>query len=156
MDVGASGNCLTSSDWRSQAPVSTTMATSARRASAVFDRYNVTIMDVLDLSEPTIVELEPADYFLFYEIIFALNQNQPNWGSSIQYMFLTSVASSLQTKANESIATGGDDRLLRLQEFLAVPIALYNNAVYGGPTEDMGKSMSLAIPGYMVRPQTRY
>lgn len=150
-DVSLAESCLNNTDWRSQTPFNTTMTISMRRASTVFHRFNFTIIDIIDLSPPSPTDYIPEDFFGFYDVLFAVDQNQSNWFATIQYQFLISVASPLGNDVDTQVATGSNDRLSKLQEFLAVPIVVFNNAVYeGGPTFDMGKSVTLAVPSYRV------
>ena len=122
-------SCLNTTDWRSPIPFKTKMKVSMRRASTVFHCFNFTIIVVLNLSEPTLADYSPNDFFRFYEVLFAVDQSQNNWFATTQYLFLTSVASYLRNDVDTQIATGSDDRLSKLQEFLAVPIVLFNNVV---------------------------
>jgi hypothetical protein len=144
------GSCLTSTDWQLVAPTTTMMTISQRRASAVYDRYNFTILDVTKLSDPSPVTYEPEDFFGFYDAIFAIDINQTDWSLSTQYSFLVSLSSYLGFDQHNEIDAGGGVRQLRLQEFLATPIAIFNDAWLGEPAEDMGKSLALAIPSYRV------
>ena len=138
------------SDWRLVDPFNTKMTISERRASTVFNRFNFTIMDVIDLSTPVPIDYTPDDFFLFYEVIFAANESRADFLETIQYQFLTSVASFLRNNISTETETGADDRLSRLQELLSVPIVVFNNVVYGGPTSNMGKSVTLSVPSYQV------
>jgi len=133
-------------------PLNTKLTISERRASTVFDRFNFTITDVIDLSDPTATNYTAQDFFAFYDIIFNIDQTQTNWPQSIQYMFLLGVAIFLSDPNPIQNQTGGDDRLSRLEEFLATPIFLFNNAVFGGPTDGLGKSITLANRSYRVLP----
>jgi len=121
-----------------------------RRATTVFNRFNFTIMATKDFSTPVPINYTPQDFFVFYDIIFALNQSQPNWYLTTEYMLLIAITSYLGADLDTQRATGSNDRLLKLQEFLAVPIFLFNNVAFGGggPTPDMGTSVTLAIPSY--------
>jgi len=122
-----------------------------QRASTVFHRFNFSIIDVINLSEPTPTNYSPDDFFQFYKVLFAVDQNEPNWFATTQYLFLTSIASYLRDDVDTQVATGSDDRISKLQDFLATPIVLFNNVVYeGGPTPDMGESATLAVPSYRV------
>jgi len=128
------------------------MAISLRRASTVFHRFNFTIMDITDLSEPTPIVYDPEVFFSFYNIIFGVDDNKPGWFTSTEYLFLTSMTSYLRDNVDTQNSTGSDDRLSKLQEFLAAPIVVFNNVVYDGPTDqyNMGKSITLAVPSYRV------
>jgi hypothetical protein len=127
------------------------MTISKRRASTVYSRFNFTITDVTDLSSPSSVEYHPNDFFVFYDVLFAIDQNQTDWEQSNQFMFLSSIATFLELNVDNLISTEEGARQLRLQEFLATPIAIYTDAWHRHPAgPDMGKSLSLAIPSYRV------
>jgi hypothetical protein len=127
------------------------MTISERHATTVFHRFNFTILDVNNLSNPTPVVYSPDDLFPFYEIIFAIDESQPNWFATTQMLFLTSVTSYLRYDADTESATGSVNRVSRLQEFMAVPMVVFNDVIYGvGLPPDMGKTASLAIPSYRV------
>lgn len=145
-------SCLNTTEWLTLTPFSTIMTINKRRASTVFDRFNLTITDIIEFSDPTPTVYEPRDFFTFYEIVYNVNQTLANWGSSIEYMFLLGTVSFLENNVDTLNGTGSDDRVAKLQEFLAVPIFLFNNIVYGGPTPDMGSSVTLAVPSYRVLP----
>jgi hypothetical protein len=127
------------------------MTISERRATTIFHRFNFTILDVVNVSNPTPVVYGPDDLFPFYEIIFAIDESQPNWFATTQMLFLTSLTSYLRYDADTESATGSVNRVSRLQEFMAVPMAVFNDVIYGvGLPPDMGKTASLAIPSYRV------
>ena len=88
------------------------------------------------------------DFFQFYEVIFSVNTSQTNYFTSTQWMFLSAIQGFFDSSRDEIVAI--DDRLSRLYELLAVPIFAFNNVVYGGPTYDMGTSVTLAKPSYRV------
>lgn len=121
------------------------MTISERRASTVFDRFNFTITDIISLSDPKPTDYTPEDFFHFYQIVFAVDENQLNYTSTIQFLFLFSMASFLIQQVTEKASD-----LSRLREFLATPLLMFNEVEYGGPTFNMGKSVSLAIPSYRV------
>ena len=127
------------------------MTVSQRRASAVFDRFNFTITDIIDISDPIPTNYTADEFFMFFDIVFALNETDANWWKTTQYLFLLGIQTYLGDPTSVQNGTGSDDRLSRLQEFMATPIFLFNNFVYGGPLEDMGTSATLAIPSYRVR-----
>jgi hypothetical protein len=149
-DVRSQNSCFNTTDWRVVVPFNTKMTVSQRRASAVFDRFNFTIIDIIDFSEPISTNYTAEDYFTFFDIVFALNETDANWWKTTQYLFLLGIQTYLGNPTSVQNGTGSDDRLSRLQEFMATPIFLFNNFVYGGPVEGLGKSATLAIPGYRV------
>jgi hypothetical protein len=126
------------------------MTISQRRASTVFDRFNFTITDVIDLSNPSPTNYTSNDFFTFYDIIFAIDQSETNWPQTAPYLFLLGLSTYLGDPTSTQNGTGSADRLSRLQEFLATPIFLFNNAIFGGPVSNMGRSVTLAIPSYQV------
>jgi hypothetical protein len=128
------------------------MTISARNASTAFDRFNFTIIDTFDFSDPVPTNYVAEDFFTFYDIIFAINPNQAGWQATTQYLFLLGVQTYLEITTQTQNGTGSDDRLSRLQEFLATPLLLFNNGNFDLPTGPMGTSASLAIPSYRVYP----
>lgn len=142
--------CLNSHDWQTKDPFYTKMTIFQRRASAVFNPSNFTILDVIGLSDPVPTNYSAEDFFFFYNIIFAFDENQENYITTIQYSLLDTVVAFLGTDANSTLESGA--LLMRFQEFLATPVLLFNNVMWPGPTFDMGKSVTIAMPSYMVLP----
>jgi hypothetical protein len=126
------------------------MTVTSRRATTVFDRFNATIVDILDFTDPIPTNYTAEDFFTFYDIIFKIDPSTNFWMKTTQFLFLLGIQSYLEFSTSTQNQTGADDRLSRLQEFLATPIFLFNNGVYGGPVSNVGKSAALAIPSYRV------
>jgi hypothetical protein len=126
------------------------MTVTSRRASTVFDRFNATIIDIINFSDPTPTNYTAEDFFSLYNIVFAINQTEIWWPATTQYIFLLAIQSYLGDTTPTQNGTGADDRLVRLQDFLATTIFVFNDGVYGGPTPDMGKTATLATPSYRV------
>lgn len=129
------------------------MVISQRCASTVFDRFNFTIIDIIDFTDPIPTVYTAEDFFTFYEVLLNFDESQPNWGASVQYMFLLGINSYLGSDTSTENGTGSDEQLSRLQEFLAAPIFLFNNVNYGGPTPGLNGTASLAVPSYRVLPK---
>src|SRR5205814_5551394 len=142
-------------DWRIIVPFNTKMTISQRRASTVFDRFNFTITDIIKFSDPTPTNYTAQEFFTLIDIVLGVPKN-PYLGQSIQYLFVLAIESYLGDPTDVQNGTGSDDRIARLQEFMATPVLLFNNAVYGGPTLDMGKTATLAIPSYQVISSSKY
>jgi hypothetical protein len=91
--------------------------------------------------------------FAFYEFVFAIDLNSTDFFTSTPYSFLLTVSSYLQGSGdpNQIEPIGGSSEI-RLQEFLATPIVIYNDAWLGNTVSDsdMGKQLALAIPSYRV------
>jgi hypothetical protein len=149
-DVSDAFSCLNTSDWRTVDPFNTKFTISERRASTVFDRSNFTILDIIDFSDPLPTAHTPADYFLFYEVIFAVDTSVDHYNQTVQYLFLDIVSSYLRNEVNSQIDI--KEHLLKLQEFLATPIAIFTNIMWDIPTPNLGQSITLATPSYRVRP----
>src|SRR5947207_12710299 len=64
-EVRNKNSCFNTTDWRVVVPFNTKMTVSQRRASAVFDRFNFTITDVIDLSDPVPTNYTAKDFFTF-------------------------------------------------------------------------------------------
>jgi len=150
-EVAQETSCLNTSDWRTTAAGSTKMTVTKRHGSTVFDRANLTILDVTELSEPIPVTYEPEDFFAFYEYIFAVDLNSTDFPTSTPYSFLVTITSYLQGSDNQIEPLGGSPGI-RLQEFLATPVVIYNDAWLGLTVSEpgMGKSLALAIASYRV------
>jgi len=122
-----------------------------RQASTVYDRFNFTIQDVTYISSPSLVEYTPDDFFGFYDAIFAIG-NETDFGLSTQYGFLLMLSGFLLFDQDNQIEYGGGNRALRLEEFLATPVAIFNNAWLNMTADNMGDSLSLVIPSFRVCP----
>jgi len=105
-------------------------------------------MDFPYLGPPTPMNYTAQDFFQFYEVIFTVNTTQDNWFLSTQFAFLSAIQQFFDPNVDQVMAI--DDRLSRLYELLAVPPFVFNNVVYGGPTDNMGTSVTLAKPSYRV------
>lgn len=157
LDVAQETSCLNTSEWRVTAEGSTKMTVTKRHGSTVFDRANLTIVDVTELSDPVPVTYEPTDFFAFYEHIFAVDLNSTDFDRSTPFSLLVTISSYLQGAGHNGIQPLGGSPLIRLQEFLATPVVIYNDAWLGltASEPDMGKSLALAITSYRVPLQTR-
>jgi hypothetical protein len=126
-----------------------------RHATTAFNPFSFTIMTIKDLSTPVPPHYNPQDFFGFYDIMFALNQSQPNWYLTTEYMLLIALTSQLGADLDTQRATGSQDRIFKLREFLAVPIFLFNNVAFGeGGQHQTGKSITLAIPSHKKPPRS--
>jgi hypothetical protein len=128
------------------------MTISQRRASTVYNRFNYTIEDIIDLSVPTPMDYTPDDFFTFYSQIFAVNPNETNWSSSVQYRFLLMISAFLESYQDNQIESGADPRLLKLHAFLATPIAIFNDAWSSEESPNMGDTIAVADSSYRVTP----
>ena len=144
--------CLTTTGWRVVDTLNTKMTISERRATTIFDRSNLTIMDVVDLSPPIPTNYTAEDFFFFYDIIFAANQNQENFSTTAQFLLMTTVATFINQTVTDT-SFGFQATSSNLQQLLATPLLVYNYVVWGPPpTINMGNSMALAVPSYRVLP----
>ena len=123
-----------------------------RRASAIYDRVNYTIIDVSDLTDPIPADYTPDDFFGFYEAIFTIPLNKTGWSLSTPYRLLLHVSSFLQPSLQENqIVSGSGVQRAKLEAFLATPMALFNDAWQGNNiTEGMGRNIALAQQSYRV------
>jgi len=142
--------CLKSTDWGLFDPYNTKMTISKRRASTVFSRSNFSIIDVFDLSDPSPVDYTAEDFFAFYEIIFKLASSHPDL-TLTPFTFLLSIVGYLLMNQGEPIGDAINVQLLRLQESLACPLVIFNNAYLKDLMLDTGTSLSLAVPSYRVQ-----
>lgn len=152
-NVAYQTSCLNTTQWRSQNLTTTKMTISKRYASTVFDRSNHSIVDIIEMSSPKPVTYAPQDFFAFYEYILKVDLNATDFPISTPYSFLLTITSYLQNSGeNNRLEPLGGSPQRRLQEFLAAPIVIYNDAWLGSKVSDpdMGKSLSLAVVSYSV------
>jgi len=147
--------CLNTTDWRLNAPVNTKMAITRRRATTAFDRSNLTITDILDISEPIPTNYTANDFFIFYDILFSVNQSEPYYDLTAQYLMMTALHSDINGDGRRinSFDIGLLGSLLDLQQLLAAIPLLFNSMFWELPVAldvSMGKSVALAIPRYRV------
>jgi hypothetical protein len=124
-----------------------------RHGSTIFDRLNLTVLDVTDLSDPTSVIYKPDDFFGVYQAVFNIDVNETNIQFSTPYLLLLTISGFLQTIGDKNIASmGGVAGNSRLMAFLATPMVIYNDAWLGRTVSnsDMGTSLSLATASYRV------
>lgn len=140
---------MNTTDWRIVNTLNTMMTISERRATTVFDRSNLTITDVINLSDPTPTNYTTEDFFFFYDIIFASDQDQANFSITAQFMLLTTVASFI----DETLTSTFDPEATssKLRQLLATPLLIFNSVQWNTTTNaNMGKSMALGISSYRV------
>lgn len=153
--VGRTTSCLNTTSWRTVAQSSIKLTILKRHASTIFDRQNLTIIDITDLSPPTPVSYDPKDLFAIYRAVFKIDLNQKNVGLSTPYSLLLTVSGYLQsTGENMFKVMGGVAANSRLMAFLATPIIIYNDAWLGRKVSDpnMGNTLALATASYRVPP----
>lgn len=149
--VAANNGCLNSTAWQHDVHSSTKMTIFKRRGSTVWNRSNFTVTDVVNLSDPSPVEYSPDDFFEFYDLILAVDPNTTEWLLTSQYALLLTTSAFVAYNGDYQIDSASYTRDFRLQEFLATPIAIFNNAFqrYRMP-DGMGKSLTLVVPSYRV------
>lgn len=124
-----------------------------RHGSTVFDRVNLTVIDVTDLSDPIPVVYKPDDFFAVYQTVFNIDINETNVQLSTPYLLLLTISGFLQTIGDKNIASmGGVAGNSRLMAFLATPIVIYNDAWLGRTVSnsEMGNGLALATASYRV------
>jgi len=125
-----------------------------RRATTVFDRYNYTILDVIELDENwETTNYGSEDFLALFDSVFHFDPTQPDWSTSVQFSFVNTLAAYLTNRIQKQEVSGADEGLSSLRALFAVPILEFNNVVFGGPySDDLGSSISLAKISYRVTP----
>lgn len=127
------------------------MTISSRRASSIYNRFNYTIADVINFSDPSPANYTPNDFFGFYEAIFNIPENQTGFSMSTQYRFLLTISTFLQSTEDNQIVSGVGARQAKFEAFLSTPIAIFNDAWQGQQVaEGMGTNIALAEQSYRV------
>jgi|SRR5579859_5315993 hypothetical protein len=151
--VAEQTSCLNTTQWRTNAQSNTKMTIVKRHGSTVFDRQNLTALDVTDLSDPIPVFYKPNDFFAVYGPVFKIDLNETNIQLSTPYLLLLTISGFLQTIGDKNIASmGGVAGNSRLMAFLATPVVIYNDAWLGRTVSnsDMGTSLALSTASYRV------
>ena len=149
----ALGSCLNRTNWELEAPLNTEMTISERRATTVFDRSNLTIIDILDLSDPTPTNYTADDFFAFYDLFLMVNETEPFYNITAQYSLLTILMAVINGNGENWFDIGDVSGVSSLQQLLATIPLIFNSAFWGFPLSsnlNMGKSVALAVPGYRV------
>jgi hypothetical protein len=150
-------SCKSSTDWLLDAPVNTKVTISERRATTAFDRSNLTIIDILEISNPAPTNYTPNDFFVFYDIIFGVDESEPFYNLTAQYLLISQLDTNL-TPLENPFDLGSAGNVLSLRQVLTAVPLIFNNMYwsYPFPYDNMGKSVALAIPGYKVGPISYY
>jgi len=152
-----SNSCLNTTDWQLTEPLNTNMTISERRATTVFDRSNLTIIDILDIADPTPTNYTPNDFFVFYDILFSINETEPFYNVTAQYLLLTALVSVLNNNPWGPLGIGNEGSMSELQQLLVLVPLIFNSIYWDFPFSsenlNMGKSVALAIPTYRVSPR---
>jgi hypothetical protein len=151
-DIAQNNSCLTA-NWANQpTPFTYNITITKRRASTVLDRYNSTILDVLNFDDGEPVNYGPEDFFPIFDAVFTVNLAEPGWNISTQLAFLTKTWGYFSSRVDYTLQTASDDGLTKLRSLFAVPVLRFNNAQYGGPLpNDLSNStVSLAKVSYRV------
>jgi hypothetical protein len=134
-------------------PFSSKITITKRTATTAFDRYNYAILNIVDFAEEmTVANYGPGDYFPIFDAVFNIDFTQPAWNATTQYDFLLAIWSYLSSRINTELSTGADEGMTKLRQLFAVPIFVFNNAVFtGGPLpDDLGKSINVSTVSYKV------
>lgn len=80
-----------------------------RHGSTVIDRLNLTVLDVTELTDPQPVPYTPDNFFAFYDYVFKVDVNLPDFDTSAGYSFLLNIVTYLEvsTDKNELELLGG-------------------------------------------------
>jgi len=145
-------SCKSSTDWLLDAPVNTKVTISERRATTVFDRSNLTIIDILEISNPVPTNYTPDDYFTFYDIVFGVDESEPFYNLTAQYLLISQLDTNL-TPLENPFDLGLAGNVLSLQQVLIAVHLIFNNMYwsYPFPYDNMGKRIALAVSSYQVR-----
>jgi hypothetical protein len=148
-------------DWQLDASLSTNLTISERRATTVFDRSNLTIIDILSISDPTPTNYTTDDFFTFYDILFAVDETEAFYQLTTQYSLVSILWAILNTNANlvgqNWLDIGDVTPVPAFQQLLATIPLVFNSMYWQFPGNfanlNLGKSIALAIPSYRVAPR---
>lgn len=135
-----SSYCLSNASWENEISYYTNVTISQRQATVVFSRADNTTLDVQTIGAPKPTGYDPLiDFFPIYNVAMNVTSN------SATLAHVSSVASQVV------IGNVYDVQAL-LRQFIAVPVALYNEPVLSdiAPPENQDKAGYLGIPAYQV------
>jgi hypothetical protein len=122
----------------------------------VYNRFNLSITDIIELSDPTPILYAPEDFFPFYDLLFDVDQTALGYETSVQFSFLRSIAvDMIESSSNNTFEAGLPST--KLKQLLATPLLVFNNVMWpsSGPS-DLGNSVAFAVPSYSVSPTYIY
>jgi hypothetical protein len=132
---------------------------SERRATTVFDRSNLTIIDILSISDPSSTNYTTDDFFTFYDILFAVNETEPFYNLTVQYSLVSILWAVINANSDGQnwFDIGDVTPVSDLQQVLATIPLVFNSMFWQFPANftvdlNLGKSIALAIPSYRVAP----
>ena len=146
-------SCLNKTDWRLEGLLNTNMTISERRATTVFDRSNLTIVDIVDISEPTPTNYTPDDFFTFYDILFSVNETDPSYNVTPQFLLIRILVEDINANPLNWFDIGAAGGVSKLQQLLTTIPLVFNSMYWQFPFSSniiMGKSIALAVPRYRV------
>jgi hypothetical protein len=152
-DVADKLSCFNTTDWTLSFPFSLKVTIIKRHSTTAFDRFNYTILDVLDLShnwEHT--NYSPSDFNPIFDAVFSVDITLPGWNISTQCDFLHHTWKYFASRVNSTRNSGAVEGLAKLRSLFAVPVLEFNNVVYDVsplPT-DLGKAIGIANVSYRV------
>jgi hypothetical protein len=153
-------NPTNTTDWQLDAALNTNLTILERRATTVFDRSNLTIIDILSISDPTPTNYTTDDFFTFYDILFAVNETEAFYKSTVQYSLVSILWAVINSNSDGQnwFDIGGVTVVSDLQQVLATIPLVFNSMYWEFPPNftvdlNLGKSIALAIPRYRVAPR---
>src|SRR5271154_2813159 len=144
-------NSTNTTDWQLDGVLNTNLTISERRATTVFDRSNLTIIDILSISDPTPTNYTTDDFFAFYDILFAVNETEPLYNVTTQYSLVTILWAIVNANGQNRFDIGNVTPVSSLQQLLATIPLVFNSMLWqfseSFPSNlNLGKSIALAIP----------
>jgi len=154
-------NATDTTNWQLEGSINTKLTISERRATTVFDRSNLTIIDIHNISDPTPTNYTADDFFAFYDILFAVNETEPFYNVTTQYSLVTILWAIVNANGQNRFDIGNVTPVSSLQQLLATIPLVFNSMLWqfseSFPSNlNLGKSIALAIPTYRVATPLRY
>jgi hypothetical protein len=126
-----------------------------RLATAVYDRTNFTILDVLDLSDPLPTNYTAAEFFNIFDLALKFDARSTDSYLYTAFQFLNYLTQFLAVRQGASRASLNFEGTLPLRQLIAVPILVFNNQFMEQasgvlPSQNRNRTASLVNPGYQV------
>jgi len=132
--------CVSDTTWQTNITDITKVTITQRRASTVYSRGNMTILDVFDLGTPQPTNYGPEDFFPIFDMAMS---NATDNAAGIQYVFWIASQGNTDTQY---------DAQFLLRQLIAVPVGIFNDPTFWGiyPDANLLTTGNLATPSYRV------
>ena len=147
---------MNNTNWQTTIPYSTKVTITQRLATTVYDRTNLTIIDIFELSTPTPTSYAPSDFFPIFGLALDFDTRALDNIHYTAFQYLEYLTTFVQEQLALS-RNAGFEGTLALRQLMATPVLVFNNQFieqntdHSLPSENLNRTATLVVPGYQVR-----